>query len=64
MGEAVLFRSLTLLVYATLVWLVCHWFVLCGEEPQLLSKFGEAYEEYLREVPRWIPRVRRVRRRR
>jgi protein-S-isoprenylcysteine O-methyltransferase Ste14 len=26
------------------------------EEPELLQRFGEAYAEYRRHVPRWIPR--------
>lgn len=63
-GEAVVFQSLTLLVYAIVVWLACHWFVLYGEEPELLNKFGEAYEVYLKDVPRWIPRLSGIRRRR
>src|SRR5216683_2563310 len=27
------------------------------EEPALKQKFGAEYEEYCRQVPRWIPRV-------
>jgi protein-S-isoprenylcysteine O-methyltransferase Ste14 len=36
--------------------LLCHIFVLLYEEPTLRSKFGAAYEDYCRRVPRWIPR--------
>lgn len=54
-GEGVLFESLTLLIYALLVWLVFHIFVIAYEEPTLKEKFGTAYEEYRTAVPRWIP---------
>lgn len=33
-----------------------HILIVVFEEPVLRSKFGSAYEEYLRQVPRWIPR--------
>jgi len=29
------------------------------EERLLLAQFGEAYEEYMRDVPMWIPRLKR-----
>jgi protein-S-isoprenylcysteine O-methyltransferase Ste14 len=28
------------------------------EEPALKRKFGTTYEEYLKRVPRWIPKFR------
>ena len=28
------------------------------EEPGLVNRFGEDYEEYRRNVPRWVPRLR------
>jgi len=37
-------------------------FVRFYEEPTLREKFGAAYEEYCRNVPRWIPRLRAWRR--
>ena len=33
-------------------------FVQFYEEPVLRSKFGGDYEEYCRNVPRWLPRLR------
>ena len=33
-------------------------FVLLYEEPTLRKMFGAEYEEYRRNVPRWIPRLR------
>ncbi len=55
-GEAWLFLSLPLLVYAAAMAIFCHLFVIGYEEPTLRRRFGETYEEYLRTVPRWIPR--------
>ncbi len=58
-GEAALFRSLGLLVYAVAAWLLFHSFVVLYEEPTLRRRFGDAYLVYLKSVPRWLP-VRRV----
>lgn len=33
-------------------------FVLLYEEPTLRNAFGAQYEEYCRNVPRWLPRIR------
>jgi protein-S-isoprenylcysteine O-methyltransferase Ste14 len=33
-------------------------FVMLYEEPALRHAFGASYEQYCREVPRWIPRFR------
>jgi protein-S-isoprenylcysteine O-methyltransferase Ste14 len=58
-GEAILFQSLRLAAYALLAWLASHLFVMFYEEPTLRKKFGQAYGEYCRQVPRWIPARRR-----
>ncbi len=55
-GEALLFLSLPLLVYAAATALSVHLFVIGYEEPTLRRRFGETYVEYLQTVPRWIPR--------
>lgn len=55
MGEALLFQSFTLVVYAGLLCLLFHLFVVYFEEPQLKKKFGEKYKDYCKTVPRWIP---------
>jgi protein-S-isoprenylcysteine O-methyltransferase Ste14 len=49
--------SLTAIVEAVAVALGVHLFVVFYEEPTLRGKFGEAYEEYRRNVRRWLPRV-------
>jgi protein-S-isoprenylcysteine O-methyltransferase Ste14 len=58
-GEAWLFLSLPLLVYAAAMAVLVHLFVIGYEEPTLRRSFGQTYVEYLRTVPRWIPRARR-----
>ena len=55
-GEAILFRSFTLVGYALLVAATVHGFVIFVEEPSLRHQFGVGYETYLRMVPRWLPR--------
>jgi protein-S-isoprenylcysteine O-methyltransferase Ste14 len=55
-GQAWLFLSLPLLVYAAAMATFFHLFVIGYEEPTLQRRFGEAYADYRRTVPRWIPR--------
>jgi protein-S-isoprenylcysteine O-methyltransferase Ste14 len=55
-GEAALFRSTSLLLYAGSFFLVANLFVMLYEEPTLRARFGESYERYRRSVGRWIPR--------
>ncbi len=58
-GEALYFESFAILRYAAAVWLAFHLFVLLYEEPTLRKNFGASYEEYCRQVPRWLPRFPR-----
>ena len=58
LGQALLFRSGTALLYAGVVLLAVVVFVLCYEQPTLERDFGEEYREYRRNVRGWIPRVR------
>ena len=55
-GEAWLFGSLPLLVYAGAAAIFFHLFVIGYEEVALGRRFGETYAEYRRTVPRWLPR--------
>ncbi len=58
LGHFLWFKSVWLLVYLVIAFLIVHLFVILYEEPTLKGKFGAAYEEYLKRVPRWIPRFR------
>jgi protein-S-isoprenylcysteine O-methyltransferase Ste14 len=55
-GQAWLFFSVDLLIYAAGLAVAFHLFVTCYEEPRLRARFGERYEAYRRTVRRWIPR--------
>jgi protein-S-isoprenylcysteine O-methyltransferase Ste14 len=56
LGEAWLFLSVSLLLYAGAMAILFHLFVIGYEEPTLRRRFGETYTEYFRTVRRWIPR--------
>jgi protein-S-isoprenylcysteine O-methyltransferase Ste14 len=56
-GHFLWFGYWNLLVYAIVVFLAFNAFVVYYEEPTLKRKFGAAYEEYCKRVPRWIPRL-------
>ena len=60
-GQALLFGSGAVLLYAFTVAAGFHLFVVLYEEPTLRRQFGAAYEAYCRDVPRWLPRWRRPR---
>jgi protein-S-isoprenylcysteine O-methyltransferase Ste14 len=55
-GQAWLFLSVDLLIYAGALAVAFHLFVTCYEEPRLRARFGEPYQAYRRTVRRWIPR--------
>ncbi|MGO9462822.1 MAG: methyltransferase family protein [Isosphaeraceae bacterium] len=57
LGQGLLLGDIRILVYAMLVWLVMHLFVLFYEEPTLRRSFGVDYDTFCAHVPRWIPRV-------
>jgi len=57
-GHFLWFGYWNLLIYAGVVFIAFHSFVTLYEEPTLKRKFGAAYEDYLKRVPRWIPRLK------
>ena len=55
LGQTAYFRSITLLQY-TIVWfIIVNVIVVWYEEPALRRRFGERYERYVRSVHRWWP---------
>ncbi|MCL4692915.1 MAG: isoprenylcysteine carboxylmethyltransferase family protein [Candidatus Hydrogenedentes bacterium] len=61
LGEWLVAPSIPLLLYAIVVGSMFHEFVVLYEEPALRKKFGTAYEDYCRQVNRWLPRLRHLR---
>jgi protein-S-isoprenylcysteine O-methyltransferase Ste14 len=57
-GQALLLRQPGLLVYAAIVAVTTHAFVVGYEEPKLRRQFGPQYAAYRHSVHRWLPRVR------
>ena len=58
LGEAALFHSVAMLVYAAAFFALNQAFFLTYEEPALEERFGEEYRAYKRAVPRWVPKRR------
>ena len=57
LGLLILFPSIS----AIFIWLVIigfYQYIAKYEEKLLLDKLGSAYEQYMQQVPRWIPRIR------
>ena len=65
LSEILLYLGLLMLsisLAAAIVWIIAIGFlhyISCYEERLLLARFGEEYELYMREVPMWIPRLRK-----
>ena len=56
-GQALVFSSVALIVYAACAAAVVHAFVRLYEEPTLTKTYGEEYRAYCANVARWIPRL-------
>jgi len=56
-AQALYFTSSGTLLYAALLFLAFHSFVVLYEEPTLARSFGAAYQRYRASVPRWIPKL-------
>lgn len=59
LGVAIMFQTLWVGGYALVLFLVLNGYVHLFEEAALKKRFGLPYEDYLKEVPRWIPRLKR-----
>jgi protein-S-isoprenylcysteine O-methyltransferase Ste14 len=58
LGEALLARTPALVWYWVAWFAMVNAFVIGYEEPTLRRGFGASYDEYARQVGRWIPRLR------
>jgi protein-S-isoprenylcysteine O-methyltransferase Ste14 len=58
-GSGLLFQSWFLFVWAAILFVAFHLFVISYEEPTLARVFGDDYQTYRQHVRRWIPRLPR-----
>ena len=58
LGEVALFRSLPLLIWLAAFVAVNALYLPLVEEKGLSRRFGEEYQRYKANVPRWLPRRR------
>ncbi|UVK41086.1 isoprenylcysteine carboxylmethyltransferase family protein [Mesorhizobium sp. AR10] len=57
LGQAVLFSSWAVVLYAAIAATAMVSFVKLYEEPTLARRYGAEYEAYRRAVPGWLPRL-------
>jgi protein-S-isoprenylcysteine O-methyltransferase Ste14 len=58
LGQAMIFGSFALVLYAFAVWAAMATFVRWYEEPLLQNLYGDEYERYRHGVRAWVPRLR------
>ena len=56
-AEAILLQSMPVFLWMVAFVIVNTIYFALSEEPQLEKRFGQAYANYKRDVPRWIPRL-------
>ncbi len=54
-GEALWFRSMSILIWTCVFIVINTCFFVFREEPFLEQKFGDEYKKYKSKIPRWIP---------
>ncbi len=54
-GEALIFASWWILLYAASFWLLAHVYLVKLEEPTLRERFGDEWDRYAASVSRWVP---------
>lgn len=55
-GQAIYFASIGIGIFVVIGMIFAHYQVTKIEEPLLRKRFGESYEQFCRDVPRWIPK--------
>jgi protein-S-isoprenylcysteine O-methyltransferase Ste14 len=58
LGEAIVLNSVNILIIAGLFFIINTIYFILFEEPDLNERFGKEYEEYKKNVPRWIPKFK------
>lgn len=57
LAETLVFGSIGILLWTGIFWVLNTVYFMHIEEPGLQHRFGEEYEEYSKNVGRWIPRM-------
>jgi protein-S-isoprenylcysteine O-methyltransferase Ste14 len=57
-GWALFYGSGAVLLACAVLWVAMNWLAIPREEGALEARFGEAYLQYKRTVPRWLGRTR------
>lgn len=55
-GEVIILSSLWIFLWFVFFAIGNHFYFIRFEEPRLFERFGDAYQSYKENVPRWIPR--------
>lgn len=58
LGETLILNSVNLLIFAAIFFIINTIYFIFKEEPDLKARFGEDYQKYKENVPRWIPRLK------
>jgi protein-S-isoprenylcysteine O-methyltransferase Ste14 len=56
-GVGLWLRSISILLFSAILFLIFHCVAVRVEEPGLEKRFGNSYVVYKRTVGRWIPRL-------
>jgi len=57
LGESLLLGTFVLGLWTATFFSINHVYFILSEEPGLLKRFGSEYEAYMKDVPRWLPKV-------
>ncbi len=60
LGAGLAFEKLTVALAFVVVFWLSHWPTILAEESKLRNKFGDEYDDYARSVPRFWPRIGRM----
>jgi protein-S-isoprenylcysteine O-methyltransferase Ste14 len=59
LGWSLFYGSLPILIVTVVLWALSNAFKVPQEERGLEARFGDAYRDYRRRVPRWVGQIRR-----
>jgi len=57
-GESIAILSMNILIWAVIFFIINNLYFVIYEEPNLEKRFGDEYQDYKKNVPRWIPRLK------